>query len=473
MATKKLEVYAGFLFLIILVLEIVSADFAQPCNIVERTSCSDDIVMGLSSETNAHAELFDQGNYNYVLCCDFEGAHSCIGKNKLLGLSSETNAHAEIPEEENYLENVCYGELECRSIQGNCDAEEFGVISLSDSTNAHLGKFEDYSKKICCKRLSQTAYWADTNGDIINTINATVGSSKVLTILLNSGLAEGTDVNFEIYEWDPIVPDLIRTINGVVNDEEDANASWTITQEDLDATGEEDFDDFYFIVNGEESFNRLSVNVVATPNCGTIDFCMNYKTKSECENDFCGVAGESVETNNPNVTCGETEYDEIIECNKTLNCECSWNDVNGACGPSYETILTNCSDESSAPEDPFSIGKCSYEENSTDDCDDGFLTYSWKGDWIWDIGNSFTSNPDEDDYRQDPIGGSWRYDPKDELGLRVSEKCADGEGSQACPAQIQLPFFGVYGVIGAVLLILLIYVLLFLKKKKSSRKKHK
>ncbi len=480
MDAKKLGVCAGFLFLIILVLGIISAAYAQPCRVTERASCSEKelILMGLSSETNAHGELVDQGNYNYVLCCDFSEENVCSGTNKILGLSSETNAHAEIPEKDNYGYDICYGNLKCKSFDDACSEDYITeMISLSDETNAHLGEFGSYSEKICCYQdLSTLLYWADADENIISEVNVIAGQTEVSMILSNSGLPEGA-INFEIYEDDLLLDDFIRTISGLVDSEGNAKASWTINQEDLEngrlngLTVESSNNMvFYFKVNEKES-NSLDINIAEIPNCGTIDFCMNYGTESECENDFCEVAINSVETNNPDVTCGAVSYNPITTCYKNTTCTCMWDDVNEICGPNYEDVITKC--DEGGPETPFNIGKCSYEENTTDDdCDNGFLTYSWKGNWIWDEDNSFIFNPDEGDYREDPIG-AWRYDPKDESGLRMSEKCVDGSNSISCPAQIQLPFFGVYEAIGAVLLILLIYILLVLKKKKSSRKKHK
>ena len=69
----------------------------ETCSIIERSSCSGNIVMGISSTSNAHGELANQGNYDKVLCCNFPGSLTCDGQNKIIGLSSSTNAHAEIP----------------------------------------------------------------------------------------------------------------------------------------------------------------------------------------------------------------------------------------------------------------------------------------------------------------------------------------------------------------------------------------
>jgi hypothetical protein len=69
------------------------------CEIRARENCLvNNVVMGLSSATNAHGELGSQSNYDSVLCCGFTGTDVCSGTNKIIGLSSATNAHAEVSE---------------------------------------------------------------------------------------------------------------------------------------------------------------------------------------------------------------------------------------------------------------------------------------------------------------------------------------------------------------------------------------
>jgi len=51
--------------------------------------------------------------------------HICDGNNKVLGLSSSTNAHAEIPELDNtdYPRDVCFNDLRCIDVVGTCNAD--------------------------------------------------------------------------------------------------------------------------------------------------------------------------------------------------------------------------------------------------------------------------------------------------------------------------------------------------------------
>ena len=66
--------------------------------------------MKLSGTTNAHGSLYNQGSYTNYLYCDFTGIHTCSGTNKVLGISSSTNAHAQIPSLDNYGTDVCFGD---------------------------------------------------------------------------------------------------------------------------------------------------------------------------------------------------------------------------------------------------------------------------------------------------------------------------------------------------------------------------
>ena len=250
MVLKRKGVLIGFLFLIILSLGVVSA---ESCAIVNNQNCDATYpykVMGLSSYTNAHGELWDQNNYNYALCCDFQRSKVCDGTGKFLGLSASTNAHAETPEENNYGVGVCYANITCRTTTStSCGENEMGLFSLSDITNAHIGEINDYRRNICCEVICglgeanlggncvkiPVLYWADTNQQYIEIIPAEAGKTTILMILENSGLSEGTDVDFEIYENDGILlSGYIKTITASVDSDGTAIASWTITQADLD-----------------------------------------------------------------------------------------------------------------------------------------------------------------------------------------------------------------------------------------------
>ena len=75
--------------------------------------------------------------------------------------------------------------------------------------------------------------------------------------------------------------------------------------------------------------------------------------------------------------------------------------------------------------------------------------------------DDYTSGPSNniDDYVYVVSESKYYYDP-----LRLSERCVTTSNILACPAQIQLPFFGFYNIVIVITLIFLIYIMLNHKK---------
>jgi len=155
MNNTKIFFGIGILFLAFIVLSQVS-NSSLSCNVV--TTCSYTDIFHMSNETNAHAELSNNSNYNYKICCNDTGGLdvgiSCSGYYEtLLHLSDQTNAHAELNNESNYNFNVCISSTDsffnC-SYESRCSGYDTCVASVSGSTNAHVGNCTDYSLKICC-----------------------------------------------------------------------------------------------------------------------------------------------------------------------------------------------------------------------------------------------------------------------------------------------------------------------------------
>ena len=83
-------------------------------------NCDDSqTIFKISSTTNAHAELWDQLNYQTRICWSTPGTHACTGNNLILRLTSQTNAHAQTKEYTGtqYQTNICFGNLECISTE--------------------------------------------------------------------------------------------------------------------------------------------------------------------------------------------------------------------------------------------------------------------------------------------------------------------------------------------------------------------
>lgn len=151
----------------------LSGIMALSCDVVSRTggSCDkDNVVMLLSSQTNAHAQFYCDGikeegdcnrfdgcewggfafwkscrsslddfeYYDYALCCDSPADNNCTGDNEILRLSDFTNAHVEAGSlYDNYDVSVCYGDLDCNA--GNTTRPgDVEILKLSSLTNAHV-----------------------------------------------------------------------------------------------------------------------------------------------------------------------------------------------------------------------------------------------------------------------------------------------------------------------------------------------
>ncbi len=156
MNNTKIFFGIGILFLSLIVSSYF-VDTSLSCDVV--TNCNNTDIFHISNETNAHAELNNNSNYAYEICCnDTAGlnvSNNCLGYYKtLLHLSNQTNAHAELNNKSNYNKfNVCIsssdGLLNC-SYESSCDGYDTCIASVSSSTNAHVGNCTDYSIKICC-----------------------------------------------------------------------------------------------------------------------------------------------------------------------------------------------------------------------------------------------------------------------------------------------------------------------------------
>ena len=148
--------------------------------------------------TNTHGGLWNSTDYTYKICYDSifnitydpSSPNNCNGNNKVLGLSSTTNAHAEIPSLNNYNsanggQSVCYGDLVCTNRIGSCGAGEKLIVSLSDNTNAHLAEDNSFANLICCS----SAFGGDSEVVTLNvTRSGNVGGAIISIITDADGL---------------------------------------------------------------------------------------------------------------------------------------------------------------------------------------------------------------------------------------------------------------------------------------------
>jgi hypothetical protein len=294
---------------------------------------------------------------------------------------------------------------------------------------------------------------------------------KVVPFSYNLPCEEGTPVIIEIYEHDAGTDnDAIRTIDpstgeplyGTVNANGEVSALWTITQEDMDAAlagGEnDDIYEFYFKIivgQGEKDFSDEILYVQKEEDsCVSVNYCWDYFTLGDCNADGCEVANDTGLTFNPPIEC------ELLG----LNCWCGWNNVTSSC----EFAFNNPSD----PPSPFN-DQCQFiDDSGTDTCeDDGYLSFTWAAQVIWDPLNSYATQQECIDDNAGTFSdcildqGAWRYDP----GM-ILEDCISGGNTLICPTKVQLSFWDWRNLVIVILILVIIYLVVEYNKKNKIRK---
>ncbi len=230
------------------------------------------LIMRISSPTNAHAELWNgAGGYTTEICYDdifgkeYTGAspHASTATNDVLTLSGQTNAHVATA---GYPTTVYYGDLKC-SYRASCNADEECIATISDTTNAHIATCTDapYATKVCC-----------SSAEVLNTAPVADAGAPHVIILPNAVDLDGsgsmddedcgvgfTNCSMLTYDWvianDPAVdPGCTVTATGMkpsitCSDEGIADVTLTVT----DLGGLQDTDT-----------TTISVSVPGTGVCG-------------------------------------------------------------------------------------------------------------------------------------------------------------------------------------------------------------
>jgi len=125
-----------------------------------------------------------------------ENPHECNEENTntVLVLDSEKNSHGKINEianSENEI-RVCYGDLSCTAVVGECRENEKKIVSLSSQKNAHfsISNEEGYEINICCSTSPQIVVKEEPVPTFLSIkISSPSEREKILT---------GKEINFEV-----------------------------------------------------------------------------------------------------------------------------------------------------------------------------------------------------------------------------------------------------------------------------------
>jgi len=134
---------------------ILPLGFSADCQITE--SCTDTCAFSIFPLTDSHVGTCDY--YSTKVCCDelYDATlrpFVCEGNEGILLRQFEIDdSHVEAPDGSLYSEVLCSKACNC-TLKPSCEGEEFCMVSMSDSTDAHVGSCGYYDEDLCCECLS-------------------------------------------------------------------------------------------------------------------------------------------------------------------------------------------------------------------------------------------------------------------------------------------------------------------------------
>jgi hypothetical protein len=522
---KFVSILFLFVFLSSGILAVAPA--SGTCGVSLRSECSGSgyhILMGLSSETNAHGENYTGGTYPYVLCCAFGiGNKNCTGTNTILKLSSETNSHAQSPTQTGYPISICYEDLTCEEFTDtSCPEGSLGILSLSSPTNAHIGNVTSYTDgtKVCC---SSSTFAGCAFSDVRWNVEDTEAGISVQLLVTGNDQCNGKKVSFTVFKEGGDSSSILNQPVNVTFNGANAVGVWVAEHQQCGLFGTDC--SYYFnaslannlLVSKVSSVPELKVSKFSEDDCANIATCNDYAVQDQCESDAtrCNVAGDSslpeVDCNDASTICG-CQWD-----NTTSKCEFGYNTITDCGNPTdgckygctlcyNHTSTTNyCNAGAICPTGDTTSGLTYNNKNGScdfgidgclsSDCHDGDRDTCSEADGLYclsgkcanvegpprGLGKCTISQTIEKNCDEEPVGskrivwtGIWTEGGTsitDCGGKLACEKCiAGGKSSVPCPAQVQLPFFDYIGIITTVLAITLIYVSMVLKRKFKRKK---
>jgi len=338
--SKKIFILFGALFLILFLGNVSAADMCSfQLNSADCTGTSGgQVVMDLSSSTNAHGALKNQGAFLGVLCCNFGlGDTTCSSDdpntnqpiNKIIGLFSSTNAHAEAPDlaSPNYNTDVCYDSLKyCSNVDTgfSCAVGEIEVVYISNITNAHIEDADltpqNYDTKICC--LVEYPTTCDLTSATWQYGEVMEGADIAVTV--NGTDCGGKEISFEVFRGS-------TSCNSISGCENPPTAVFTAGSNSVTGTwnASPSHDNEYrfvamVVTNPSETVISSLPNLFVNESvCDQIYYCADYTSENDCNPDSCEIA--------------EASAPDSINCDDSnINCKCVWNSTTSKCTFGWE-----------------------------------------------------------------------------------------------------------------------------------------
>ncbi len=228
----KKKTYLVILLLIAMAFfsHLVSSDLS--CEIT--TTCNAIDLLHLSNITNAHAELPNQTFYSYKLCCNSSTyINNSCGPNSVtfLKLWNITNSHVEVSTQNNYNYNACISSdttISCE-VLNECLTNQTCLVSISNTTNAHVGNCSEYPYKICCFHNSPPVIHSIE----INPRPAYTDSNLSCTVNITDIDNQELQINFSWYNGTNLyTSEIVQSYGGIIthnltNEIQQKNENWT------------------------------------------------------------------------------------------------------------------------------------------------------------------------------------------------------------------------------------------------------
>jgi hypothetical protein len=156
---KQINKIISVVCLIALSLTATPLFAALSCSVTTQAGCTGTVLLRMSSQSNAHAELPSQSTANYnntVICCFGSQTiyNTCVSSSTiLLKLEKVTNSHVQKNTQSGYTNNTCFsvstGTTTVAYSGTDCSGYDTTIMSISGITNATVGSSTAYATKVC------------------------------------------------------------------------------------------------------------------------------------------------------------------------------------------------------------------------------------------------------------------------------------------------------------------------------------